>query len=365
MRIAFFGGFDPSYPRVRVFREGLESQGIEVRDLPSLGAWAARGRGVDALLVPAFGHRDVPLARALGGLAGIPVLFDPLVSRWDTQVGDLGRVRRGGVAAARLAWSDRISLGLADLVLCDTWEHADLFGARFGVPRSKMARVPVGADLATFERGAARATAAASAGAAAPSSPPLEVVYVGGFLPLHGVETVVAAASLLEARRGPGFARFTLAGAGMLAHRTARDAAAAGLRSLRMTGRLPYDRAMELLASADLALGIFGAGEKAGRVVPHKVFQSLALSVPTVTRRSAAIAEFFRDREHLALVPAADPAALAGAIESLAADRAARERMAAAGRNAALEAGHPSRIGAILADSVRRARERTAPRRRP
>lgn len=364
MRIAFFGGFDPSYPRVRVFREGFESQGIEVRDLPTLGAWAARGRGVDALLVPAFGHRDVPLARALGRLAGIPVLFDPLVSRWDTQVGDLGRVRRGGFTAARLAWSDRLSLGLADLVLCDTWEHADLFGARFGVPRPKMARVPVGADLATFERGAARA-AAAGAGAAAAPSPPLEVVYVGGFLPLHGVETIVAAASLLEARRGPGFARFTLAGAGMLAHRTARDAAAAGLRSLRMTGRLPYDRAMELLAGADLALGIFGAGAKAGRVVPHKVFQSLALSVPTVTRRSAAIAEFFRDREHLALVPAADAAALAGAIESLAADRAARERMGAAGRRAALEAGHPAKIGALLADSVRRARERTAPRRRP
>ena len=129
MRIAFFGSFDPGYPRVRVFREGLESQGIEVRDLPSLGAWAARGRGIDALLVPAFGHRDVPLARALGRLAGIPVLFDPLVSRWDTQVGDLGRVRRGGFTAARLAWSDRLSLRLSHLVLCDPWEHAALLVA--------------------------------------------------------------------------------------------------------------------------------------------------------------------------------------------------------------------------------------------
>ncbi|HSQ58983.1 MAG TPA: glycosyltransferase [Acidobacteriota bacterium] len=363
MTVAFFGGFDPAYPRVRVVREGLESQGIEVRDLASFGAWAARGRGLDALLVPAFGHRDVPLAAAIGRLAGIPVLFDPLVSRWDTQVGDLGRVRPGGFTAARLAWSDRLSLGLADLVLCDTWEHADLFGARFGVPRAKMARVPVGADHATFARGAARAAGGAGAGGSeSGTAAPLDVVYVGGFLPLHGVETIVAAAALLEAKRGTGYARFTLVGAGMLAHRTVRDAAAAGIRSLRMTGRLPYERAMELLARADLALGIFGGGEKAGRVVPHKVFQSLALSVPTVTRRSAAIAEFFRDREHLALVPAADPRALAAAIEALAADRAGRERMGAAGRAAALEAGHPSRIGALLAESVRRARDRTAPK---
>jgi glycosyltransferase involved in cell wall biosynthesis len=369
VRVAFFGGYDAAYPRVRVFREGLESQGVEVVEfgarpdgssLPRLfgplGGWIARGRGVDALVVPAFGHRDVSLAAALGRLAGIPVLFDPLVSRWDTQVGDLGRVRAGGFTAARLEWSDRWSLRAADLVLCDTWEHADLFGTRFGVPRAKLARVPVGADRATFARGAAReGTGDRPAGA------PLDVVYVGGFLPLHGMETIVRAAALLESARGPEFARFTLIGGGMLAHRTARDAAAAGLRSLRQTRPMPNERAIDRLASADVSLGIFGVGEKAGRVVPHKVFQSMALAVPTVTRRSGAIAEFFRDREHLALVPGGDAPALAAALEALAGDRAARERMGCAGRTAALEAGHPDRIGALLVDAVRRARDRTAP----
>ena len=368
MKVGFFGGYDPAYPRVRVFREGLESRGVEVRDLQAsprsagparvavlAGAWMARGSGLDALLVPAFGHRDVALAALFGRMAGIPVLFDPLVSRWDTQVGDLGRVRPGSFTAARLRWSDRASMRYADTVLCDTWEHADLFGAAFGVPRRRMARVPVGADGATFQRGAN-----ASVGGA--NSRPLEIVYVGGFLPLHGVETIVDAAGRLEAKHGPDFARVTFVGAGMLAHQTARDIASRGLRSARMIGRRPYDDAMDRLAAADIALGIFGTTEKAGRVVPHKVYQSMALARPTITRRSGAIAEFFQDGLHLALVPPGDGAALAAAIEALAADPEARARMGRAGREAALEVGEPSRIGALLVDAVTRARDATARR---
>ena len=110
-----------------------------------------------------------------------------------------------------------------------------------------------------------------------------------------------AATASLHARsqsgRGHGsdFARFTLAGHGMHAYLVDRDIAALGLRSVRRLPRIPYGEALSVLTKADVALGIFGTSEKAGRVVPHKVYQSLALGVPTVTRRSAAIAEFFRD----------------------------------------------------------------------
>jgi glycosyltransferase involved in cell wall biosynthesis len=222
--------------------------------------------------------------------------------------------------------------------------------------------VPVGADRATFERGARRARREQERGSPGAAAPPIDLVYVGGFLPLHGIPAIVDAAARLEARRGVGFARFTFIGAGMLAHEAARDVASRGLRTVRFLGRLPYEESIERLAGADLALGIFGVTEKAGRVVPHKVFQALALGVPTVTRRSAAIAEFFRDGDHLALVPAGDGAALAASIETLAADPERRARMGRAGREAALEAGEPSRVGALLLEAVARARDATAPR---
>jgi glycosyltransferase involved in cell wall biosynthesis len=365
-RVAFFGAYDPDYPRVRVFREAFGARGVEVRDIAAprrrwpmsgelglLAAWIRRSAGVDAIVVPAFGHRDVWLASLLARPSKVPVLFDPLVSRWDTQVRDLGRVRVRSLGAARLRASDRLAFALADMVLCDTWEHGDFYSAAFRVPRRKLCRIPVGADARAFELGAARSKD--------PKPGPLDVVYVGGYLPLHGLPAILDAAERLEARHGARFATFTLIGSGMMRPRVERDVAARGLRSVRLLSRTPYGDALARLARADVALGIFGTSEKAGRVVPHKVFQAMALGVATVTRRSTAISEFFRDSEHLALVAPGDGGALAGAIEALAADPERRARIAESGRQSVRAQASPQRIGDLLVEAVARALEATAP----
>ncbi|TMQ47654.1 MAG: glycosyltransferase family 4 protein [Candidatus Eisenbacteria bacterium] len=366
MRVALFGAYDASYPRTRVLREGLESRGAEVlsiqappdsppllRETRLLLSWIRSARKVDALLVPSFGHRDIPLAGLLGRAADSPVLFDPLVSRWDTQVGDLGRLPAGSLSARRVRASDRLSLSLADMVLCDTWEHGDFYSNEFGVARRKLCRVPVGADRFAFELGERRA--------AREHAGPLDVVYLGGYLPLHGLPAVVDAAAELETKYGERFATFTLIGGGMFFPRVERDVAARGLRSVRLVPRMPYEEAITRLARADVGLGIFGTSAKSGRVVPHKVFQSMALGIPTVTRRSAAITEFFRDEEHLALVPPGDGPALARAIESLARDPDRREKMGASGRSAARAQASPARIGDLLVEAIQRSRDATAP----
>jgi len=363
VRVAFLGAFDPGYPRTRVLSEGLAALGAEARLLPvasaplareagMIAAWVGRSGGADALVVPSFGHRDVPLAKLLARASGVPLLFDPLVSRWDTQVKDLGRVRNGSLASARLRASDGLAMRLADLVLCDTWEHGELFATEFGVPRAKLARVPVGADRAAFEVGArARGDRPGPEGGVRP----LHAVYIGGFLPLHGVDTVIAAAALLEARHGSAFARFTLVGGGMTAHRADRDAAALGLRNVRRVARVPYARALETLGEGDVALGIFGTTEKAARVVPHKVYQALAAGVPVITRRSPAMKELFPEAP-MELVPAGDPEALAAALEALARDPVRRAALGRAGREAVLQRASPERVGAALLEAVSRAR---------
>lgn len=367
MRVALLGAFDPAYPRVRVLQEGLLAQGQEARLYPLsakpvareatlIRAWLSGAMMADAYVVPSFGHREVPPISLLTHAAGAPLLFDPLVSRWDTQVRDLGRVPERSLAAARLRASDRLAMRASDVVLCDTWEHGELFASAFGVPRAKLARVPVGADRAAFALGESRA--AARQGAAPASRAPLQIVYVGGFLPLHGVETVIAAVSRLEARHGADFARVTLVGSGMTAHRADRDTAALGLRTVRRIGRVPYAEALGLLAGADVALGIFGTTDKAARVVPHKVYQALAIGVPVVTRRSPAITELFPEPSPMSLVPPGDPDALAEAITALAADPERRERLGVAGRAAALQIGTPERVGEALVEAIQRARGR-------
>ncbi len=354
MRIALFGAYDPTYPRTRVLREGLEAKGAEVLSIRAHPLdWIRSARSLDAILVPSFGHRDIPLAWVLGRLADAPVLFDPLVSRWDTQVGDMGRLKRGTLSAQRVRASDRLSLTLADRVLCDTWEHGDFYSSEFGVKRAKLSRVPVGADRFVFDLGDRRAPA--------PRVGPLEIVYVGGYLPLHGLPAIVDAATELLARRGPRFATFTLIGDGMMQPRVERDVMARGLVNVKLWPRMPYEEAMARLNRADIGLGIFGVSPKSGRVVPHKVFQSMALGVPTITRRSPAIVEFFRDEEHLVLIQAGDGPALARAIESLGESPERRERIGAQGRAAARAEASPARIGELLFEAVQRSRESTAP----
>jgi glycosyltransferase involved in cell wall biosynthesis len=349
-RICFFGAWDPAYPRNRILREGLRRAGAGVlearvrerrafRRYPALlAAFAREGRAADTLLVPEFRHKDVPLARALAGRR--PLVFDPLVSRHDTLVGDWGLHAQGSPQARWNLWLDRWSLGLADVVLCDTWAHGALFES-LGVPRARLRRVPVGAEDVFFAAGPP------------PAGGPVRVVYLGGFLPLHGTRTIVEAIARLEREtRGlPDFA-VELAGTG-IEWEAARDLAGRlGLRRVSFTGAVPYAEAPRVLGAAHVVLGAFGAGEKAGRVIPHKVWQGLAAGRAVVTGDGEGLRELCVPGEHLAAVPRGDAAALADALARLLTDAGERAELARRGRELALAVATPERIGTGLLEAL-------------
>ena len=81
--------------------------------------------------------------------------------------------------------------------------------------------------------------------------------------------------------------------------------------------------------AADVALGVFGAGGKAGRVVPNKVYMAAACGTPVITRDGPGIRELFKPNAEIAVVPPEDAEALAAAIRELMQDR---ERLNALGR---------------------------------
>ncbi len=253
--VCFFGAFDPAYPRNRILREGLRLAGVEVLEArtrerrvlfryPALAlAFARRGRRAGTVLVPEFRHKDMPLARALAGRRR--VVFDPLVSRHDTLVGDWGRHRPGSFQARWNLGIDRAALTRADLVLCDTWAHGALF-ERLGVARSRLARVLVGAEAMFF------------AVPPPPPAPPVRIAYVGGFLPLHGTPVLIEALARLE--REPDLPEFKceLVGSGMEVEAARRLADAAGLARTEFMGPRPYAESPAVLARAHVVLGAFG-----------------------------------------------------------------------------------------------------------
>ncbi len=344
--VAYVGTYDPAYPRNAVLIQGLREHGIRVEEfqspLPSLTAAEMAGvRGaahlasgiaaahlrlvlqhrrrldVDAVVVGYPGHFLVPFGRLLATMCRSCLVFDPLVSLWDTFAGDRGLVPDGGAKARVVRAADTVAFKTPDLVLADTWAHAAYFQDVFKLPRRRVAVTPVGALPEPLADGVARRL---------PPGEPLVVLQYGKWSPLHGAETVVAAAELLRAEPF----RFVLVGEGQLSADLRRQIAARGLTNIEWVGALPPRELRERTLNADVTMGVFGRSDKAGRVVPNKVYDGLACGRPVVTADTAGAREWLHDGETALLTPAGDGAALAGALRKLL-DDAERTRLGEAG----------------------------------
>ena len=259
----------------------------------------------DAVIVGYPGHLDLPAARRAA--RGAAVVFNPLVSLWDTLVEDRRRFAPDSVAAKVLRTLDRRAFGAADLVVADTEAHAVLF-RELGARRVEVCFV--GAEERVF-RPTWRGTE------------PFTAFFVGKLIPLHGLETILAAACSAPE------IRFRIVGSGQL-DRLLDDRPP----NVEWVRWVQYERLPAELGDAGCALGIFGTSAKAARVIPNKAFQALACGTPLVTADTPAARELLADGDSGLLVPPGDAAALAAAVRRLASDSALRERLSRAGRQA-------------------------------
>jgi glycosyltransferase involved in cell wall biosynthesis len=248
----------------------------------------------DAVIVGYPGHFDLPVAKRVA--RGKPVIFNPLVSLHETIVEDRARFAAGSAAARVLRRVDRMALRRADLVVADTEQNARHLAELGELSTERLAVCFVGAEERLFRP--------------APRPPEaFHALFVGKLIPLHGLETILAAARL--APEIP----FRVVGSGQLdALLLARPA------NVEWVEWVEYERLPDEIRRAGCALGVFGTSAKAGRVIPNKAFQALACGTPLVTAGTPAARELLRDGESALLVPPADPEALAAAVRRLAAE---------------------------------------------
>jgi glycosyltransferase involved in cell wall biosynthesis len=164
--------------------------------------------------------------------------------------------------------------------------------------------------------------------------PPVTLVYVGGFLPWHGIDVLLKALARANARDGAGVrVRLLLVGAGDGLASVRQQAAELGLEEvLTFAGRLSASEFAPLLAQADIGVSPYcGWNEFSGL----KILDYKAAGLPTITSgldgRPATVSH---GRTGL-IVPPCDASALCDAILSLSADEERRRQM---GRAARLEA---------------------------
>lgn len=336
MHVLHWGTFDLGKPRTRILRAGIRATGATLRDchrplwtgledkiqetgrlqrLWILVRWVAgypvlvwrflRGPRPDVVLISFPGVLDTLVLAPFARFRGVPLVLDLFISAYDTLVFDRRLVREGSLGARLVRWVERLALRAADLVFLDTETHARRIEEVFDLPPGSCGAVLVGAESEHFQPRAS--------GAHRPPDGPLQVLFYGQFIPLHGIETIVATARLMQEEA----VEWTLIGRGQQAKHIRRLLQEVPLPKLRWTEWVKYAELHNWIAEADLCLGIFGTTEKAASVIPNKVFQTVATGRPIATRDSPAIRELLAHSPPCAyLVPPGDPNALAAAVRA-------------------------------------------------
>ena len=252
-------------------------------------------------------------------LPDTPLILNPLVSLADTIVADRRQFAATSLPARALRALDRRAFAAADVVVADTYAHAELFGD-LGARRVEVCAV--GAEERIFHP-------------PWKADNPPHALFVGKLIPLHGVDVILDAARAIPDRR------VVVVGDGQLARAlTGRP------QNVEWRRWVPYELLGGEYRRAGCALGIFASSPKASRVIPNKAYQALACATPLVTADTPASRELLEHGKSALLVPPGDAGALAAAIDVLLADQGQRARLSSGG-HAAFRANAADEILAV------------------
>jgi len=346
MRVCYFGPFDPNYPRNRVVIKGLRKNNIDVVECNSHSfnrfldyvklLKKHQTLKYDVILLGARGtYFGQPLVPLLRGITRKPIVFDAVLTLTETMVVDTKLVKEGSARAKLLYFLDCNALRNASLVLSDTYAHAIYYSQLCNVDYRKFRRVLIGSDDEVFyprveEKG----------------SDCFLVMFWGGFNPLQGVKFIIRAAKLLENYKD---IKFQLRGFGQTYFEALELSKSLGTKNIEFVPTwIPYYELPNHIAKADVCLGIFGETEKAHRVIPNKAAETLAMKKTLITGSSPATREIFEDGKHCALVPMANPKALAEKILTLKENKKLKDKMAENGFRLFKEKLSPKAVGKEL-----------------
>ena len=264
------------YSRDRILRQAFEQLGWTIRDfkpvLSAVGdwqAWLQRVETPDLVWVPCFRNRDVSAAARWAHAHRVPLVFDPLISAYDKVVNERECVTPDSPAARRLLSQEAAQLKRCNAVIADTHCHADYYSRQFNLNPDNVSVIPVGAESGQFTPQPWGTT---------PDR--VRVLFYGSFIGLQGPEVIAAAARLVPE------VDWRFIGDGPLKPQC--QALCEGLPHVKFTPWIPYEQLPSHIGQADILLGVFGSSQKASRVIPNKVYQSLACGRMVVTRRSEA-----------------------------------------------------------------------------
>ncbi|HUP64023.1 MAG TPA: glycosyltransferase [Thermoanaerobaculia bacterium] len=219
-----------------------------------------------------------------------PVIVDYYVSLYDTLVNDRRTVAPGSFIAWFLMMNDRRLILTATSLIFLNRSERDFYLKVAGVPQ-RSARIEL-LPLSTSAKMRARLPFARREHAV------LTLCWWGTFIPLHGLEKILEAMSLLKRQAAPVrlFVFGTSAEASLPFEHLASEKDLLDLVSFDNTKRF-VDGSLEnfLARHCDVGFGTFGDSDKARTVLVNKVVEASAMGIPVVSQRTEAMREIFRE----------------------------------------------------------------------
>ena len=197
------------------------------------------------------------------------IVIDAFISIYDTVVNDRKLISPPSLLARLLKRIETRAFNFADIVITDTEQNKIFYSALFGLPEEKFIAIPLSTNEEAFYDTPYK-----------PSSDIIKILFVGTMIPLHGIETILQAADLLQSNNK---LSFTIIGNG-------QDSKLVENYINEHPDKIEWiniwqspEQIASYIKKADICLGIFGTGKKTQRVCPYKIYSYMSCGRAIIT----------------------------------------------------------------------------------
>ena len=213
------------------------------------------------------------------------IINDFFISNYDTYVYDRKKITNKNPRAWWKYFQDWFNFKFSKYLLSDTMAHFKYWEELFGKFKGKHLVFPVLADREIYYPSKNEIR-----------NEKIKILFYGSFIPLHGIDVILNAFSIMEKDAIEFEARIVGKGQNFNEMETLFDKL--NLKNVTMNGELmPENELADLIREYDIILGIFGDSNKAKSVIPNKVYQSTACKKCTVTMNTDVINEFYNSED--------------------------------------------------------------------
>lgn len=231
------------------------------------------------------------LLRILGAQRHSRIVADLFISISETLINDRAKVRPGSRMAKLILRLERISLRNV-VCIVDTDENAHFLSSFLDLPPTQFQACPLALVPEHLPVGLHSVEPPTQEGQS--TGPDVSTAYfVGTFVPLQGVPTI--AEHYVKAERSVELIPLVLRGNGQDGPQVQKTLTNAPDSRLEWRDSFADAETVEReIAAASVCVGVFGQSNKAGRVIPFKVYQYLRAGRPILTLDGPAIRDLER-----------------------------------------------------------------------